>query len=334
MSRLITILATAIALLAWMTRIAAAADPWTGVPYGMIPLPPVSEPSFELGGRYWWSEGNTHFAINSSKLSPNLGNPTSTLNYDNLIGNAGELTWRARNETDTFAKGLVGAGGLSGGTLTDRDFFAGQVKFSDTTSAVNGNNLIYGTIDVGQSFKLIEAATKLSFNPFVGFNYWQETAEARGARCNPDQVGGLYCPAGEMVIPATAKAITNQANWASIRLGAETRLKLWDRLTLIGDAAVLPLAYLWNEDSHHQRKDLGLSPNVEYQGSGWGYQLEGELRYDVTPAWSLDTGVRYWFAETNGSAKFVHHHQQSRLTEFESERFGVFGGATYRFTTF
>jgi hypothetical protein len=154
------------------------ADPWTDVPTGMIPLPPVSEPSFELGGRYWWSEGNTHFAFNSSKHGPILGDPTSTLNYDNLIGNAGELTWRARNETNTFAKGFVGAGGLSGGNLADRDFFAGQVKFSDTTSRVSGSSLIYGTIDIGQGFTLIDGASKLTFGPFVGFNYWQETAQA------------------------------------------------------------------------------------------------------------------------------------------------------------
>lgn len=50
----------------------------------------------------------------------------------------------------------------------------------------------------------------------------------------------------------------------------------------------------------------------------------------MTPAWSLGSGVLYWFAETNGSTKFVHENAESKLTEFQSERFGVFGDLTYR----
>jgi hypothetical protein len=32
-----------------------------------IPLPPVLEPRFEVGARYWQSVGKTRFSINSSK---------------------------------------------------------------------------------------------------------------------------------------------------------------------------------------------------------------------------------------------------------------------------
>jgi hypothetical protein len=42
-------------------------------------------------GRYWWSEGSTRFDINSSKINPIVGNPTSTLTYDDINGNAGEF---------------------------------------------------------------------------------------------------------------------------------------------------------------------------------------------------------------------------------------------------
>ena len=54
----------------------------------------------------------------------------------------------------------------------------------------------------------------------------------------------------------------------------------------------------------------------------------------MTPAWSLGNGVRYWFTETNGSTKLVHVKTESKLTGFHSERFGVFGDITYRFSTF
>ena len=94
-----------------------------------IPLPPVLEPRFEVGMRYWQSVGSTHFTFNSSKVDPTLGNPTSVLKYDNMDGYSGEFFWYARNETDTFAKGFIGGGGLSGGSLDDEDYSAGQVKF-------------------------------------------------------------------------------------------------------------------------------------------------------------------------------------------------------------
>ena len=303
-------------------------------PYA-IPLPPSSEPRWELGARYWWSEGKTGFDINSSKKNPLLGNPTSTLTYDGMEGNSAEFMWSARNESNTFAKGFIGGGWLNSGSLDDEDFLAGQIKFSDTFSKIKGDDLIYGTIDVGQDFTLLNRQTKVTVGPFVGFNFWQEDAESYGGRCNRDDVDGLVCgPPGFIEVPFTTKFIGNEANWASLRLGAELKVKLWDRLTLKGDAAVLPVAYLWNDDSHYLRKDLGPVPNVEDKGSGWGYQLEAEARFDVTPHWTLGAGVRYWYAQADGSADFVHLDTKVPLNDFTSERFGVFGDVTYRFATF
>ncbi len=213
------------------------------------------------------------------------GNPTSTLTYDDISANALEFVWSARNETDTFAKGFVGGGWLDGGSLDDEDFFAGQIKFSDTYSKLDGDGLVYGTIDVGQDFTLIDNRARVVLSPFVGFNYWEETVEGYGARCNADDVGGFFCgPTGSIAVPFSTKVITNKQSWASLRLGAELKAKLWDRLTLRGDAAIVPAAYLWNEDSHHLRADLGSTPNIVDSGTGWGYQLEGEVRLDRHPA--------------------------------------------------
>ena len=56
---------------------------------------------------------------------------------------AGELFWYARNETNTFAKGFIG-GGLSGGSLDDEDYLAGQIKFSDTYQTGSGTSTNVG----------------------------------------------------------------------------------------------------------------------------------------------------------------------------------------------
>ena len=305
-------------------------------PYA-IPLPPnaSSEPQWQVGARYWWSEGQTRFDINSSRIQPILGNPTSTLDYDGMNGNAGEFFWSARNETATFAKGFIGGGGISGGSLDDEDYFVGQIKFSDTYSKVKGDSLVYGTIDVGQDFTVLDGASKITLSPFIGFNYWQETVKVNGVRCNADDVGGAFCgPPGHIAVPFSSRVIKNEANWASLRLGTEVKVKLWDRLTLRGDGAVLPVAYLWNDDYHYLRSDLGQAPNITDSGSGWGYQLEGEVSLDVSRNWSLGAGVRYWYAETNGDSDFIHFNVTSELKDFTSERFGVFGNVTYRFATF
>lgn len=123
---------------------------------------------------------------------------------------------------------------------------------------------------MGQGFTLLDRRRRVTFGPFIGFNYWQEEAEAFGARCNRDDLAGAFCgPPGSIVVPFSTKVITNQASWAALRLGAEMKVSLRDRLSFIGDAAALPAAYLWNEDSHHLRRDLGLGPNIEDQGIGW-----------------------------------------------------------------
>lgn len=152
----------------------------------------------------------------------------------------------------------------------------------------------------------MDRGAKVAISPLIGFNFWQETALANGVRCNPDDVGGAFCgPPGDVVVPFSTKVIKNEANWASLRLGGEVRVKLWDRLTLIGDAAILPVAYVWTYDSHFLRKDLGPVPNGEDRGTGWGYQLEAEMRFDFTQSWSAGAGVRYWYAEAGGNSEFV-----------------------------
>jgi hypothetical protein len=313
-----------------------APAPWAVPQPNIIPLPGMIEPHYELGARYWWSEGKTRFSIDSSKLNSTLGSPTSTLTYDNVQANTGEFTFRARDEGNWFAKGFVGGGLLTGGNLDDRDFEAGQVMFSDTSSNLDGNGFVYGTLDVGKRFTLGGGPTRVSVSPYIGFNLWQEQIEAWGARCKAVDVHlppPLDCgPAGSIAVPFTTKVINDTESFAGLRIGGELQVKLYDRFTFIGDAAAVPYAHITNEDSHRLRPDLGPGPNIEDSGSGWGYQLEGELRVDLTPCWTVGSGVRYWFAEiTDGKSEFTNLHTAVDLPDFTTQRFGVFGDVSYRF---
>ena len=292
----------------------AQAESWQVPQPYMIPLPPTIEPNFEVGLRYWASEGTT-----------SITNAGSRLSYDDLNGNSGEFVWSARNAANTFAKGFVGGGGVSGGTL---DGDASRVGLSETTSNVDGGGLVYGTIDLGQRFTLMDGEKKFFLSPFVGFNFYQESAKAYGARCS----GGV-CGADTVEVPFSTEVIKNEANWASLRLGGEARLKLWDRLTLIADAAFLPVAYVWNEASANLNPELGSSPNIESKGTGWGYQIEAEARYDFGTRWSAGAGFRYWYAQvSDGKTDFVNlEDPRVDLSKLSSKRLGVFGDVSYRF---
>ncbi len=295
-----------------------------------IPPPPTPEPAFQMGVRYWASEGSTSFSIDSARVNPLLGSPTSVLDYDGMQGRTIEYTLRAENPNQWFFKGFAGGGWLSGGSLDNEDYLAGQVKFSDTYSSIEGDSMLYGTVDIGKRFTVSTNGPQVDVSPFVGFNYWGETADAYGARCN----GGTLCPAGDNLIAPGSRAIRNEMNWYSLRLGTEVRAKFFDRVTLIGEFALLPVAGLYNEDSHLYRDDLGPVPNIVSDGTGWGYQVEAAAQVDITQNWALTGGFRYWYAETDGSTEFVNSGTTVDLHDFTSERIGVYGDVTYKFFTF
>ncbi len=298
---------------------APPSEPWAVPQPNLIPMPGMIEPQWELGARYWWSEGKTKFGVNANKVNPALGIPNSTLTYDKVEGNAAEFVFRGRTESDIFAKGFVGGGSVNGGSLHETGSSATLGDFSYTDPNLAGTNLVYGTLDIGKRFTLSQGPAKVTLGPFIGFNLWQEQIETNGARCKPDDV---ICNTGTSHNVFHVPFDTDQVGWAALRLGGELQVKLFDRFTLIGDAAVLPIAYLVNDQG----------ANTQNTGHGWGYQLEAALRVDLTPCWSLGSGVRYWFAEvTDGTSKFADLNSTAALNDFTSQRFGVFGDLTYKF---
>jgi len=116
-----------------------------------------------------------------------------------------------RNETDTFFKGFFGGGWLNGGSLDDEDFFAGQVKRSDTYSEIDGEGSLYLTLDIGQDFD-VGYSGNLVISPFVGFNSWQESIDAYGARCTMGVVDRRQCgfPAGTTAFRPAPRSSTTR----------------------------------------------------------------------------------------------------------------------------
>ena len=272
---------------------------------------------WELGARYWLSSGKTKRGHNAQGVDPILGNPTSVLTYDDLTAHAIELHARKGFANRWFVKGNLGVGEVKRGGLDDEDFFAGQVKFSESTSSVRGNRLYYGIIDVGRD--LWTGRDGSTLGPFIGFQQWSERVDAYGASW---PVNFLMNPDLGNAVPI----ITNEVKWRFIRVGLAARVPVTPRTRVVGEIVFIPYASARDEDSHWLRtapSDLGPAPNVHINGRrGTGYQFDVELRHLLREHWELGVGVRYWYVNaTHGersAAGFT-----TPLNELNSTRAGL-----------
>jgi hypothetical protein len=228
--------------------------------------------------------------------------------------------------TGLFVKGLIGGGGIAtNGEMIDRDFLSGQIKFSDTTSDVKQNTLLYASGDIGMFYDIPEAGMR--FGGFVGYQFWREKATAYGARCQLDDIQGQFCgPPSTIVVPFSVPVVIYEPAWHAFRIGVEGKMKISPRLSISGEIAGIPYATLTNKDSHLLRTDLGPVPNIiSTARSGYGLQAELLVNYALNKNWDVGAGLRYWgLVASPGNVQFgpdfaIH----SDLTKFEQQRYGV-----------
>ena len=158
----------------------------------------------------------------------------------------------------------------------------------------------YATVDVGYN---VLKGPDFRVGAFVGYNYLYETVSALG--CGQIATNPLIC--GSFPVPNTVRVITQDNNWQSLRLGLNGAADLTDRLKLEIDGAFLPMVRLRGTDAHWLRisNQIGdFSGPIPEDGTGWGYQLEGVLSYQVTNSISVGIGGRYWHMQTSGFSHF------------------------------
>lgn len=273
----------------------------------------------DLGIRYWLSTGETSHSHSAQGVAPALGNPTSTLLYENLDANVLELFGRQNFRNNLFLKGTLGVGQINVGSFDDEDFNAGQVKFSDTTSSVTQGRIGYGTLDLGYQWVLRGGAVTLGV--FAGYGQWTENVDAYGATDHLGFIGGD--------ISRDVKVISNKVIWKALRVGFAGEFAFGSRTRLSLDLAMIPYAEVRNEDSHHLRQgsnELGPVPNIILEGEGWGVQWDAELRYEIARRTELGVGARYWYMETTDGTRQLPNipgFPELPLTELYSKRAGI-----------
>jgi hypothetical protein len=266
----------------------------------------------EFGVRYWYSSGQTQWSHNAQGSNPSLGNPTSTLTYEDVHAHSLELLARKSFKNRWFVRGNAGLGTVADGRLVDQDFAAGQFKFSESNSPVKGDRIAYATLDVGGDFW---GQGRNTLGLFAGYHYWRERLDAYGATWPVNFLGNAE-------IPESVLVISNEATWQSLRVGVSWNTSLGPTTRLSLDGALLPYATLSNEDSHHLRSDLGPAPNVFMKGHGYGLQLDLEMRHEFAEHWEAGAGFRYWWIRTtNGNLSTRTF--SAPLVEFVSERNGL-----------
>jgi outer membrane protease len=92
--------------------------------------------------------------------------------------------------TSLFIEELIGGGSIKDCKMVDKDFLAGQITFSDTSSDVGDGRIAYGIIDVG--VVVTRPSPNARFGAFVGYQYWHDKLTAYGLTCNSDDVGGFF----------------------------------------------------------------------------------------------------------------------------------------------
>ena len=277
----------------------------------------ASDWEVETGARLW---------LSSDKLcapQPLLNNPdilTSRLTFGGLDAISGETFARVDHASGFFVKGFLGAGGIGRGTLNDEDFPAFGA-YANTLSTASGH-LAYANIYLGYTFLRTPDA---KLGAFVGYNYYAQHINAYSCT----QLAGADTCVGGIWPNFLVLAEDDQFN--SLRLGVTSEVMLTERLRLTADAAYLPLVDFQGQDDHNVRELL----LQEKSNKGNGVMLEAILGYNVTPAWNVGIGGRYWaWNMRTGTMTFNFLGSSSppdvEPARFTAERYGVFVQTSYK----
>lgn len=292
---------------------AAAADmPMKARPRGA----PIATPDwlFEIGGRYWYSSSTNRYNYYADSTTADR---VSRLSYDGLSAHTGEAFFRLDSPYRIFAKGFAGTGKIARGTLYDEDYPPAVVPYSKTESDARGF-LDYASGDLGYTLFDGRGAQNLPamrIGAFAGVHYWREKSTAYGC----DQIGGgNVCDAGNQ-IPQTVAVISEESKWTALRLGAVADFYLNRDLKVTVDAAYARVRQR-AVDIHYFT--MGATPS---NGWGHGFELETLISYQLTNAFNVGVGGRWWHYETSLNDN------TGQLLEYKTDRYGVFVQGSMKF---
>lgn len=292
---------------------------------GLSDLPSAGPPSlatwdFEAGLRYFYSSGGPRYTLGSNRTP---GQVNSRLIYGGADAHSGESFARAEHTpTGLFAKGFLGAGGVTSGSLSDEDFPPALNPYSKTLSPIKDGAISYGVVDLGYT---VLRRDGFSLGGFAGYQYESELLNGNGCR----QIARNGICAGRNAVPDQFRVLSENQRWNALRIGLIGEAR-FDRVRLSLEGAYLPVVTMDGVDRHWLRQDINPLPQ---HGRGDGYFAEGIVSYDLAPSVSVGVGGRYWRMETDsGQTKFPLAPRSP--TKFETDRYGGFVQLSYKLSDF
>jgi opacity protein-like surface antigen/outer membrane protease len=293
---------------------------------------------FEAGTRYWLSSGKFQKDLGGSSSGADANVLVSRLSYHSQA-NSGEFFTRVDTPQRLFVKGLVGTGAVSSGYMNDEDWAqieilgvspgwptssSSTVAYSNTRSNAVQGTIAYATGDIG--YNLLQAPD-YKFGAFIGYNYYRENKDAYGCVQISNEFSDCITP-----IPNSVLAITENDTWNSLRIGVNGDVTLLPGLRLNTDAAFIPYTQFSGVDIHWQRTDVANQTSTE-TGRGMGVQLDAILSYDITPAFNVGAGGRYWAMWTNDNAytNIFGTPCPCQTLPVKTDRYGLLLQASYKF---
>jgi hypothetical protein len=300
----------------------------------------------ELGLGGWLSQGKTQWSHDASGAGSPFANPTSKLAYKDKSTNIIDFTAKAMLAQRWFVRLNGGLGSMGNGTLTDEDFLAvdGGRPSSATNSNITGDGVQYLNADFGA--RIVKYPGDRGWlELFVGYQYWHEKYETTGVTqvsCTPagssviiDPPSGVLCNPNQAPLFGRM-AITNEATWHSVRLGAESEFRFSRRFSVDGKVAFIPVTSLTNEDIHHLRpQDFQQNPSLRMTGTGIGVNADATVRYMLSRGLFFSAGYRIWYNRVqNGTLSIFGANgdvSKFNLNEFQALRHGWTFGLNYIF---
>lgn len=285
-------------------------------------VPEISPWAFETGVRYWYSSGKYKkdlFGFSNDQLS--------RLTYDNLTGHSAESFWRIDHVSGIFLKGYAGMGAVTGGHMNDQDFPPAVSPYSNTLQQQKHGSLQYASVDLGYDFWKSPTSR---LGGFVGYHYWNERLNTFGCT----QVAGNADICGSEPpffgpVPTSVNTLDNSATWNSLRVGLSGEWAVAPGWKVSADAAYVH-GWLDANDFHNLRPDIrGLPEDAQ----GNGFQIDAMVHYQVTDAFSVGLGGRWWHIQGDGSSHFesVIRGAAAQPIKIEQDRFGLLAQASYKF---
>lgn len=287
-------------------------------------VPEISPWWFEFGPRYWFSSGRY-----KKDLFGFDGTQVSRLNYDSLTGHSAEAFWRLNHASGLFLKGYAGGGSITGGHLNDEDFPPLTTPYSNTSQEQKHGSLGYASVDLGYNFW---TSPTWQVGGFVGYHYWNERVNTFGCTQVAGNAGicGNIPAFGIVPVPTSVDALDNSATWNSLRVGLSGEFVVAPGWKVTADAAYVR-GWLSANDFHNMRPDIR---GVPEDARGNGFQIDALLNYQVTDAFSVGVGGRWWHIQGDGTS----HFEQTAFPgggpqpiKVEQDRFGLLAQASYRF---